>query len=88
MMNSTLHRIAFGIVLPLIALCSFVVVGGFASKGSPRISTRNAYAFLRNGDLWLSYNGKSRSVTRKGLYKDFAVSNDGSNLVLLQVTDP
>ncbi|MGH9742307.1 MAG: hypothetical protein ACRD51_08150 [Candidatus Acidiferrum sp.] len=36
----------------------------------------------------MSYNGKLRAVTRKVLYKDFAVSNDGSNLVLLQVTDP
>jgi hypothetical protein len=43
-----------------------------------------AYAFMRNGDLWLHYKGEARALTTKGDYTDFAVNSDGSYLALLR----
>src|ERR1044071_3332515 len=43
-----------------------------------------AYAFMRNGDLWIRYKGEARALTTKGDYTDFAVNSDGSYLALLR----
>jgi hypothetical protein len=43
-----------------------------------------AYAFLRDGDIWLRYKGEAHAVTKKGSYKDFAVTDDGSRIALLR----
>lgn len=82
-MNFPVHRISScWTVLTLLSAFLVVDVITLRSNDSSGAET-HAYAFLRNGDLWFQYKGEARAVTKKGLYKDFAVSNDGSYLALL-----
>ena len=82
-MITYLHRLGFRIPLVLSAIFwLFAISGhGFYTTAVPAAEKR-AFAFLRNGDLWLSYQGKTRALTAEGNYQDFAISDDGSYLAL------
>ena len=62
----------------------FFVIAGIAAPTRERDSQPKSptYAFLRNGDVWVSSGGIRRQVTRLDDVMDFAISADGRTLVL------
>jgi hypothetical protein len=72
--------------MPLVAL-SLLTASYLVAINVMRVSAQKsvgAYAFLRNGDLWVKDKEQLHRLTSLGTYLDFAVSSDGSYLALIR----
>lgn len=82
-MSIIFHRIRSRILVPPVLILALVAMQSH-QRGRVCAGGTEAYAFIRNGDLWLSHGADAHALTRDGNYNDFAVSDDGSYLAVLQ----